>query len=99
LQPGLVCGESAFNVVKLHKGDTGMNGFRKFKIADFTTTESNIIVVILLGLTTFFFIIAHYPVSGAWMTVIKGKDAKAVRYEEPETYVSYSMHGPFEKLQ
>lgn len=36
---------------------------------------------------------------GAFMTVIKGKDAKAARYDEPGIYVSYSMHGPFEKLR
>lgn len=35
---------------------------------------------------------------GAFMTVLKGKNVKGIRYAEPEVHVSYSRQGPFEKL-
>jgi SAM-dependent methyltransferase len=36
---------------------------------------------------------------GAFMTVIKGKDAKDKKYGRPEIYVSYSREASFEKLR
>ena len=35
---------------------------------------------------------------GAFMTVLKGKDVKDIRYPEPEYYYSFSTEGPFIKL-